>query len=138
MQPITILFMCPHNAAKSVMAAAYCQQMITEHQPGWHILTAGTEPDDGPAAAVMALLRSEGLSVTDPKPHRVTGAELAAADWIVSMGCDLTGLVLPGTAVVHWDHIPPPSQDLLAAKEAILHHLGSFLQQFDQAKPRPE
>jgi protein-tyrosine-phosphatase len=127
MQPITILFMCPHNAAKSVMAAVYCQQMATEQQTGWRILTAGIEPDDEPAAAVVDLLRAEGLTVTDKKPHRVTGAELAAADWIVSMGCDLTGLVPSGTAVVHWDDIPPPSQDLLGAKQAIIRHLEQFM-----------
>ncbi len=129
MVPITVLFMCPHNAAKSVMAAAYCQQMAAERQLGWRILTAGTEPDDEPAAAVVALLRSEGLAGTAQKPHRVTEAELAAADWIISMGCDLTGLLPPGTAVVHWDNIPPPSQDLLGAKQAIIGHLEQFLYQ---------
>jgi len=135
MQPLTILFMCPHNAAKSVMAAAYCQQMTAAQQPGWHILTAGTEPDDESAAAVVALLRSEGLAVTAQKPHRVTEAELAAADWIVSMGCDLTGLVPPDTAVVHWDDIPPPSQDLLGAKQTIINHLVEFLDQLDRVEP---
>jgi protein-tyrosine-phosphatase len=134
MQPITILFMCSHNAAKSVMAAAYCQQMTAEQRLGWRILTAGTEPDDEPSAAVVALLRSEGLAVAAQKPHRVTEAELAAADWIVSMGCDLTGLVPPGTAVVHWDDIPPPSQDLLGAKQAIINHLVAFVNQLNHVK----
>lgn len=77
MQLLTILFMCPHNAAKSV---------------------------------------------------------LAAADWIVSMGCDLTGLVPPGTTVVHWDDIPPSSQDLLGAKQAIVNHLVKFVNQLVHVK----
>jgi arsenate reductase len=134
MQPITILFMCPHNAAKSVMAAAYCRQMTAEQQPGWRILTAGTEPDDEPAATVVALLRAEGLAVTAKKPHRVTEAEPAAADWIVSMGCDLTGLVPPGTAVVYWDDIPPTSQDLLGAKQAIINHLVAFMNRLNRVE----
>jgi protein-tyrosine-phosphatase len=126
----TILFMCPHNAAKSLLAAAYCRQMAAERQLELHILTAGTEPDDEPAAAVLALLRSEGLAVSGDKPHRVTEEELARADWIISMGCDLTGLISPVTAVAHWDDIPPPSQDLMGARQAIMNHLEQFMNQF--------
>ena len=125
----TILFMCPHNAAKSLLAATYCRQIVTERQLEWHILTAGTDPDNEPAAAVVGLLRSEGFAVSGEKPHRVTEAELAAADWIISMGCDLSGLVLSNTAVVHWDDIPPPSQELMGARQAILNHLERFMNQ---------
>ena len=131
MNPMTILFMCPHNAAKSVLAAAYCQQMVAEQQLDWRILTAGTEPDDEPATAVVALLQSEGLAASISKPHRATPAELNAADWIISMGCDLTELVPPGTAVIHWNDIPAPSQDFLGAKQMIVNHLDQFMNRFD-------
>lgn len=125
----TILFMCPHNAAKSLLAAAYCRQMVIEQQLEWQILTAGMEPDDEPSAAVISLLQSEGLTAPPDKPHRVTQTELAAADWIVSMGCDLNGLVIADTAVVYWDNIPAPSQDLMGARQAIIKHLEQFLYQ---------
>jgi protein-tyrosine-phosphatase len=125
----TVLFMCPQNAARSVLAAAYCRRMITERQLNWQILMAGTDPDDSPAAPVVALLQSEGLAVPDEKPHRVTEGELAAADWIISMGCDLNGIAPPETAVFYWNDIPSPSQDLSGAKEAIINNLEPFLDQ---------
>ncbi len=121
--------MCPHNAAKSLLAAAYCRQMVLEQQLEWHIQSAGTEPDDEPSAAVISLLQSEGLAVPPEKPHRVTQTELAAADWIVSMGCNLDGLDIVDTAVVYWDNIPAPSQDLMGARQAIIEHLEQFLYQ---------
>lgn len=130
METLTVLFMCPHNAAKSVLAAAYGQQMAADRQLDWRILTAGTEPDDELSAAVLALLRSEGLPVPEAKPHKVTAAELAAADWIISMGCDLTDLAPADTAIEYWDDIPATSQDLYGAKQAITNHLKQFANQF--------
>lgn len=127
METTTVLFMCPHNAAKSILAAAYGQQMAAKRQLDWQILTAGTEPDDEPSPAVLALLRAEGLPISEAKPHTVTAAELEAADWIISMGCDLTGLAPAGTAVEYWDDIPAPSQDLYGAKQAIINHLKQFV-----------
>jgi protein-tyrosine-phosphatase len=127
MNDITILFMCPHGAAKSVLAAAYCGRMAAERGLGWRIMTAGTEPDDELAAVVVKLLQEEGLPVPAGKPHRVTAAELDTADWIVSMGCDLTGLVGRETAVEHWEDVPPTSQDLMGAKRVIKDHLEAFM-----------
>lgn len=123
----TVLFMCPHGAAKSVLAAAYFRKMTAERGVDWHIEFAGTEPDEDLSANVVALLRAEGLAVPDERPHRVTAEELARADWIVSMGCDLSGLEVGETAVLQWDDVTPPSEGVVAAKAMIVEHLKVFL-----------
>jgi protein-tyrosine-phosphatase len=121
-----VLFLCPHGAAKSVLAAVYCQQLARERGPELVVHFAGTEPDLVVAPAVVELLQSEGFEVSHYMPHRVTEQELTKADWVISMGCEMDEL---GAAreVIQWDDVPPPSQGLHIAREMILTHVEAFV-----------
>lgn len=109
MEP-TILFLCPHNAAKSVMAAAYCQHLAYERGLALRVTSAGTEPDTAVSELVLSRLGEQGFDVSDHIPRLVTAAELASASHIISLGCTLSEL--PGSAnnVESWDTVPPPSR----------------------------
>src|SRR5215211_184584 len=111
-----ILFLCPHGAAKSVIAAAYCRQLADQWGVPMHARSAGTEPDAEVSPAVVALLRTEGIDIGDYLPRRVTAEELASADWIISLGCDLGDLARSGMLIERWDDVPPPSQNLIVAR----------------------
>lgn len=124
-----ILFLCPHGAAKSVMAAVYFREMSNEYGLMWTADCAGTEPDAVVAPRVAALLEAEGIDVSDYTPRRVTADELAQADRVVSLGCTDSELGLPAGQVQHWDDIPPPSQNLDGARLAIRAHLGQLMAQ---------
>src|SRR5215216_6420094 len=82
-----IVFVCPHGAAKSVIAAAYCQQLASQSGLALHVTSAGTEPDAEVPPAVVTLLRAEGIDVADHRPRRVSLEELASAGRIISLGC---------------------------------------------------
>jgi arsenate reductase len=131
--PDQIVFLCPHAAAKSVMAAAYCQQLANQFGVSLHITSAGTEPDAELAPAVVALLRAEGIDVADQRPRRVTAEELAAASYIISLGCDLDDLARPGMLIERWDDVPAPSQDLQGARDRIRDHVEQLLATLKQA-----
>jgi arsenate reductase (thioredoxin) len=122
-----IVFLCPHGAAKSVMAAAYCQQLADQWGVLVRVTSAGTEPDAEVSPAVVALLGSEGIDVADHRPRRVTPEELAAASYIISLGCDLDDLARPGMLIEHWDDVPPPSQDLPGARDRIRDHVEQLV-----------
>jgi len=83
-----IVFLCPHGAAKSVIAAAYCQQLADQQHVPLRATCAGTEPDAEISPAVLELLRMEGIDVADQRPRRVTPEELATARHIISLECD--------------------------------------------------
>ena len=125
--PERIVFLCPHAAAKSVMAAAYCQQLADQWSVSLHITSAGTEPDAEVAPAVVALLRAEGIDVADQRPRRVTAEELTTASCIISMSCDLGDLERPGMAIERWDDVPSPSQDLSGARDRIRDHVEQLV-----------
>jgi len=135
--PERIVFLCPHAAAKSVLAAAYCQQLADQQGILLDITSAGTEPDVEVAHAVVALLRAEGIEVADQRPRRVTAEELAAASRIISMGCDLNSLAQPNMMIEHWDDVPSPSQDLQGARDRTRAHVEQLIVRLKQVMPAP-
>jgi protein-tyrosine-phosphatase len=123
----TVLFLCPHNAAKSVLAAAYFDRLAQERGLDVRADSAGTEPDDEAAPAVVAALRNEGLDVAGHRPRLIADGDLTAAWRVVSLGCALDERLPSGVRVESWDDVPSPGQDLAAARAAIRRHLDGLL-----------
>ena len=121
-----ILFLCPHNAAKSVLAAAYAKTLANQKGLDLQIDTAGTEPDAQVAPAVSSFLKQEGMEEATT-PRKVTSEDIASASYIISMGCDLNDLPLQGKSVEQWDDVPPVSVNLTASWRAICLRVETFL-----------
>ena len=87
MKRCTLLFLCPHNAAKSVLAAAYCQHLSAQGGLDVQVTSAGTEPDAAASPDVVALLRAEGWTsrTIDPgvSPGKSWGRLSASSRWAV-------------------------------------------------------
>ena len=132
----TILFLCPHNAAKSVLAAAYCQHLSAQCGIEVQVTSAGTEPDAAASPDVVALLHAEGLDVTHHRPRHVSREELGAAFRVISLGCDVSNLAPPGTLVEHWDDVPSPSQHLALARDVIYTHVERLVAALKQDAKR--
>jgi arsenate reductase (thioredoxin) len=82
----TILFLCPHNALRSVIAAALLNHLADGRAHGQ---SAGTEPDDRVNERTIAVLREIGIEVADERPGRVTAEQIEQADRVVSLDCPL-------------------------------------------------
>ena len=126
-EPKTILFLCPHGAAKSVLAAAYFDRLAQERGLSLRAAFAGTEPDDDLSPRVVAALREEGMDVSGRRPRRVGREDLAGAHRVISLGCALGELAPPGAAVERWDDVPPAGSDLDATRDAIRRHVASLV-----------
>jgi arsenate reductase len=111
--------LCPHGAAKSVLASAYFQRLAKERGLNVHVLSAGTDPDPQVAPTVSNHLTKNGYPVPVSKPRRVTNREISNADVVVSIGCDLKGLPASRGALVKWDDVPAPSENFERANERI-------------------
>jgi protein-tyrosine-phosphatase len=124
-----ILFICPHGAAKSVLASAYFQRMAQERGLNVQVDFAGTEPDRAVAPKVVERLKARGYPLPTSQPRRVTAAEVSSADVVISMGCDLTGLSPATGALRRWDDVPAPSEDFDGADEAILKRVAALVEE---------
>ncbi len=116
----TVVFVCQHGAAKSVMAAAYLNRLAALRGVNVRATAAGTEPEPEVSPKVGAALFEEGIDVRDHRPRAVTREELTKAWRAVSFGCDLSHVAPPEVAVIQWDGVPPASEDFTAAREAIV------------------
>ena len=82
----TLLFVCPHGAAKSRMAAAYFNRIAP---PGWHATTAGVEPQATVGAnAVRLLAGTDADALLDREPPRSIAAVGSPAQ-TVAIDCDV-------------------------------------------------
>jgi arsenate reductase (thioredoxin) len=125
----TVLFLCPHGAAKSLMAAAYFNHLANGAGLTLVADTAGTEPDASFSPSVVALLGREGIAVPDHLPRRVTGDELAQAQYVISLGCTLDDLDTAPERIEQWLDVPPPSEDLPGARNVIRAHVEALIAQ---------
>jgi protein-tyrosine-phosphatase len=82
----TVVFLCPHNALRSVIARALFNDRARGRA---RAESAGTEPDERVNERTIAVLREVGIDVSDETPQRVTAEQLRRADWVVSLGCPL-------------------------------------------------
>lgn len=122
----TVLFMCPHGAAKSLMASAYFQKAAKERGLNVRVDSAGTEPDPQLSKGVVAHLQKNGYAIPIEKPRAATAADMRGADIIISIGCDLSGLPAPKGTVKNWT-VPDFSADFSAAERAIRHEVDQLI-----------
>ncbi len=128
----TILFLCPHHAAKSVIAEVYFNRLAQQMGLPFVADSAGTEPDEKVAPAVAGMLLSEGVDVSGHQPRHVTAAELNSAARVISMGCAPADLDIASARVTNWD-IPAVSQDMPTARAAILQHVQALVDELAQS-----
>jgi arsenate reductase (thioredoxin) len=129
----TVLFMCPHGAAKSLMASAYFQQLAKERGLNVRVDSAGTEPDPQLSKGVVAHLQKNGYAIPIEKPRAATAADMRGADVIVSIGCDLSKLPAATGEVRNWS-VPDFSADFSAAEQAIREQVAKLVEELLQRK----
>jgi arsenate reductase len=125
--PVDVLFLCPHNAAKGVIAAAYFNLRARQLNLPLVADSAGTEPSDVVSPAVVTMLRNEGIDVSHHQPRQVMDDELRMAAYIVSMGCTAEELGLAPARLIDWSDVPAVSQDAEASREAIRAHVEALI-----------
>jgi protein-tyrosine-phosphatase len=125
----TVLFVCLHGAAKSVLAAAHFQRLADRRGLGVRADFAGTEPEPAIAPGVLEALRAEGIDLGARRPRRVTPEEMARAWRVISFGCDLDGLA-PGARIVRWDDVPAVGENYDTARAAIDARVAGLLEDY--------
>jgi arsenate reductase len=130
----TVVFVCEHGAAKSVLAAALLERLAAEQGLPLRALARGTEPEPQVTPAVVAGLAAEGIDVGAWQPRLVTRDDLAGAWRVVSFGPGLWHLLAKGTLVEVWDDVPAVADGLQAAKATIAGRLPRLI----RTRPTPE
>jgi arsenate reductase (thioredoxin) len=126
-----ILFLCPHNAAKSVIATAYFNTAIAKKSLDYVAESAGTDPSPAVSPIVVQMLNREGIDVSNHVPRAVSSEDLQNADRVISMGCAPEELNLSGQAVDLWEDVPTVREEPERAREVIQAHIDHLIQELE-------
>jgi protein-tyrosine-phosphatase len=135
----TVVFVCEHGAAKSVIAAAHFNRLASELKLPYRAVARGTNPDDAVSPAVRKGLAAEGLDVTTWKPKAVSEEDISRAGRVVSLATELPAKkpsVKP--KLLEWNDIPPVSEDYSAARAAIVREVEKLVNGLAAEKPAAE
>ena len=118
----TILFVCEHGAAKSIVAAAHFNKLASERDLNVRAIARGTSPDAELSPKAVEGLQRDGLTPTESFPKRISLEEVEPATKIVSF-CELPEEYQGKANLERWEDIPPVSEDYDNARDAILEKL---------------
>ena len=122
-----VLFMCPHGAGKSVLASAYFERLAREKGLNVRVDARGTEPDPRVSPKVAEHLTKNGYHIPVETPQKVTPADLASADIVISLGCDVRELPVRAGTLRQWDEVPGPGEDFAGADAAIQRRVAALV-----------
>lgn len=133
-----VAFVCVGNAGRSQMATAFAERDRDRRglDGTVEIVTGGTDPRDRVHDDVIEVLREEGIDIGDRTPRRITAADIADAEYVVTMGCSVDDLVpddWDGTAE-RWDLEHPGGDDLDAVRsqrDEIRRRVEEFFERID-------
>lgn len=126
----SILFLCPHGGAKSVMAASFFNQLAEARGlPFTATAAASEEPYAAVPEPVAELLEREGCDVRAFRPRAAGAEDVHAAAKVVTIGCDATVVGVPAEVVERWDDVPPASEDLDGAAAAIRRRIAALAEE---------
>jgi arsenate reductase len=121
----TIVFVCEHGSAKSVVAAAYFNHIVQQKDLSLHAVSRGTNPDLELSPAVVDGLRKDRISLPTDKPRRLTSEEASNALQLVTF-CELPHEIKTQN-VERWE-VPPISEDFSKSRDAIVKKVQELIQ----------
>jgi protein-tyrosine-phosphatase len=122
----TIIFVCEHGAAKSIIAATYFNRLAQKTGLNVRALARGTNPDEEISPQTVKGLFADGLTPSEPVPQKLTEAELQSAQQMITF-CELPIEYRVQDRVEHWDHVPPVSAGYEQARDVILERINKML-----------
>jgi arsenate reductase (thioredoxin) len=125
--PSTILFVCEHGAAKSIIAAAYFNKLAYEMGLNLQAIARGTLPDDQLSPVTIQGLAQDGLISTELTPRKLLPSEITSAQHVIAFGDLLNKEDYQDVDIENWNQVPPVSSDYQIARDAIVEQLHQLL-----------
>lgn len=122
----TVLFICEHGSAKSIVAAAHFNRLARERGLPFRATSRGTDPDAAVHPAALAGLAADGL-IPGAEPTPLAAEDLAAAGHVVAF----SALPPPygSTREVETWSVPPVSEDYELSRNSIVDRVSRLLEE---------
>ena len=124
----TVVFVCEHGAAKSVIATAYFNKLAAERNLPVRATFRGTTPQDDLSVRAVAGLQADGVAVPSGKPAAISDADVSGATHIFAIGCTLPEKAQRSGKAADWSDVPD-DQGYGPMRDAIVRHVRQLLDQ---------
>lgn len=130
-QKTTVIFVCEHGAAQSVIAAAYFNRLAAERRMPYHAIARGASPQENPSVATAAGLEADGMPVTRETPKGLTDAEAAGAVRIVAF-CPIPERFARLAPIEKHEDVPLVADGYAAARDKIIGYVKQVLDDLER------
>ena len=127
----TIVFVCEHGAAKSVIATAYFNKLAAERGLPDRATYRGANPQAELSVSALKGLGEDGLAVPSARPSPITPGDVTKATHIFAIGCSLPAHASSSGKGESWDDVPD-DQGYAAQRDAIKKHVERLLDQLQK------
>lgn len=124
--PKSIVFVCEHGAAKSLMAASFFNRVAAEQKLNVRAICRGTSPEAEVSAGVIAYLKKEGIDFAISKPQALSKKDADAAVVVIAF-CEIPKDLAESSKVSSWSDVPWSSTDYEKAKAFMLSRIAALL-----------
>ena len=122
----TIVFVCEHGAAKSIIAAAYFNKLAQEANLEVRAIARGTHPDSELSPKAITGLGHDGLTPTELAPQKLSLTDIESAKKVITF-CELPAEYQSKVSVEQWDGVPPVSEGYQKARDSILERTSHLI-----------
>lgn len=122
----TVVFVCEHGAAKSLIAAAYFNKLAAERGLAARATFRGVDPQDALSVRAVAGLKDDGFPIPDVRPTAINAADVTAATHIFAIGCALPPGATQSGKASSWDDVPD-DQGYGPMRDAIVRHVRALI-----------
>jgi arsenate reductase len=134
----TILFVCEHGSAKSIIAAAHFNHLANRNGSPYRAIARGVHPDKEIPLYVKSGLSAEGLNIRGWRPKRLNEEDAAKAESVITLGCALPlSKAVTKRKVQEWNDVPSPNENYQNASRAIAERVALLFKELvgKQAEP---
>ena len=127
----SIVFICEHGAAKSVIATAYFNKLASERGLPYRATFRGTAPQDELSVRAVEGLKADGLAIPSGKPAAISDADVSDATHIFAIGCTLPQRALRSGKAADWSDVPD-DKGYGPMRDAIVRHVRQLLDELNR------
>lgn len=122
----SVLFVCEHGAAKSLVASEYFNHFAAARGLAERATTRGTNIDAEFGPAIVAGLKADGITVAPGKPQLIRAEDLRGAQQVVTFAVKLPD-GLPSVKQTEWNDIPSIGANFNAARDDIRNRVEKLV-----------
>jgi arsenate reductase len=127
----SIVFVCEHGAAKSLIATAYFNKLAEERGMKERATFRGVSPQEALSVGAVAGLRADGVAIPSGKPSAIGSDDVAGATHIFAIGCMLPQAATASGKAANWTDVPD-DRGYAPMRDAIVAHVRALLDEIQR------